>query len=135
MKKSILIIATMAFAVSASAQIGTALVNQAKEAINAKTNKTQVKVDSAVSKTGKVTDPFLPGAAANVKANVKAAIDKKAQAVADYIDGKPAEAAPVEAAPAATTATTTKKTTSKATAPKAKTTTTKKTTKTTKAKK
>ncbi|MDD2798722.1 MAG: hypothetical protein PHV20_09045 [Bacteroidales bacterium] len=121
MKKSILIIATMAFAVSASAQIGTALVNQAKEAINIKTGKTQVKVDSAVSKTGKVTDPFLPGAAENVKANVKAAIDKKTQAVADYIDGKPAEPAPVVTPepvsvvkePAKTTKTKTKATTTK----------------------
>ncbi|MFZ4456119.1 MAG: hypothetical protein ACOYOT_07860 [Bacteroidales bacterium] len=118
MKKSILIIATMVFAVSASAQIGTALVNQAKEAINAKTGKTQVKVDSAVSKTSKVTDPILPGAAANVKANVKAAIDKKAQAVADYIDEKPAEPAPAQSivAPkeaAKTDATKTKTTTTK----------------------
>jgi hypothetical protein len=50
-----------------------------------------------------VTDPYLPGAAANVKANVKAAIDQKTQAVADLIDGKPALKAPAEVAPVATT--------------------------------
>ena len=103
MKKSILIIAAMAFAISASAQIGTSLINQAKEVVNAKTGTTQVKIDSAVSKTSKVTDTYLPGAAANVKANVKAAIDQKTQAVADLIDGKPTEKAPAEVTPAATT--------------------------------
>lgn len=115
MKKSILIIATMAFAVSASAQIGTALVNQAKDVINAKTGNTQIKVDSAVSKTGKVTDPYLPGVAKGMKDEVKAAIDKKAQAVADFIDGKPAEPAPaaVVAPPKETPKATKTKTTTK----------------------
>lgn len=136
MKKLILLVATIAFVASASAQIGTALVNQAKDLVNAKTGKAQVKVDSAVSKTGKVTDPFLPGAAENVKTNVKAAIDKKAQAVADFIDGKPAETAPAKApeasataAPASTTSkssSTTTKSTKKTTTKTTKKTTSKK---------